>query len=333
MSDTANAARRKKMIRILLAILLLATGMVVALDIAVGWGIYRQWRSEDYASTTGVLLRSEVHERRSDGRTYRRGDLHYRYEVDGRTYEGTRYRFGVFSGRGVGFARSHEVGDDVEVFYDPYAPGRALLSPGIEGSDVLAALFAAPFTGFLMLIGYGYLVGMRPYGSGPGGLREAMAEDGAALEYRPTDEVFWGLMALTFGGFGALVLLLLNGSSMQVSLEAATSAVVGVVVLAGAVAAAGFMHRLYGRRKRILVDYAGRVLTVPTRGGPRTMRFERVDEIRVQQGQPIVVYRDGKDERPRLVKLPALRRAGARELAEWLRREVRLGDGAGAARR
>ncbi|HYO69332.1 MAG TPA: hypothetical protein VEU33_24960 [Archangium sp.] len=83
--------------------------------------------------------------------------MRYAYEVDGRTYEGTRYRYGAWhsSRRGAAeaLARRFPVGATVPVFHDAETPEDAVLVAGVQGQELFLLLFMNPFN-LAMLAGW-----------------------------------------------------------------------------------------------------------------------------------------------------------------------------------
>ena len=70
--------------------------------------------------------------------------MKYDFEVDGRPYQGTQYRYGQWKSSDDSaktIVASLPVGKQVDVYYNPEDPGDAILKPGIEGGDLFLTLF------------------------------------------------------------------------------------------------------------------------------------------------------------------------------------------------
>ena len=81
--------------------------------------------------------------------------MEYNYSVNGKAFNGDRYRYNTYpssdSRWAIAIVNEHPVGASVPVFYDPQIPGEALLSPGIDGCDLFNLLFLTPFN--LIMVG------------------------------------------------------------------------------------------------------------------------------------------------------------------------------------
>jgi len=114
----------------------------------------RQVQAEGYPTTLGSITHSEVTVHHGDDSTTYGVDVKYDYEVDGRAYEGTRYRYGQWKSSDNSAKKivdSLPVGTEVDVFYNPTDPGDSVLRAGIEGSDLFLTLFLTPFN--LVMVG------------------------------------------------------------------------------------------------------------------------------------------------------------------------------------
>lgn len=122
-------------------------------------GVLRQIRSTAFPTTPGTITHSEVTktgEPKSQARY--RWKIEYRYNVDGHAFTGDQVKFGTMtfgSGRGQSehYVAEYPVGKEVTVFFNPAAPGEALLQPGFLPDHLLLALVVTPHH----LIGIGLL--------------------------------------------------------------------------------------------------------------------------------------------------------------------------------
>jgi len=105
-----------------------------------------QFASRNYSSTTGQTTRSEVtHQANSKGRIFYDVDIGYRYEVGGQTFESARFRYTPLircadPAWTQNIVNAHPVGSPTQVFYNPQNPADALLSPRINGDDLVDIL-------------------------------------------------------------------------------------------------------------------------------------------------------------------------------------------------
>jgi hypothetical protein len=119
--------------------------------------VWRQWQANDFASTTGKVTESKV-VRGSGEDSHDYVEVHYRYMVDGRTYDRTRLRYDGVSK--VRYSIEKELAKyppqrEVTVYYDPIDPGDSILERGIDPwsaalGSLLMALFHAPTFAFVV---------------------------------------------------------------------------------------------------------------------------------------------------------------------------------------
>jgi hypothetical protein len=128
---------------------------VVLFDIQIGRNLWNQFAYRNYPTATGEITHSEVTQHRgSKGRTTYGVDIHYRYVVNDQPFEGRRFRYSAESFSDWAWAEravaGHPVGSQAQVFYCPGNPRDAVLSPGVEGSDLMLVLFLMPFNMFAL---------------------------------------------------------------------------------------------------------------------------------------------------------------------------------------
>jgi hypothetical protein len=100
------------------------------------FGLVSRW----WTTTTGTVTYSSAHE----SRRYRSVDIRYRYAVDGREYEGDRFRYGYTTAMGrltsieVSAAQAaYPAGSHPRVYVDPRQPARSVLEPRAPVEDLL----------------------------------------------------------------------------------------------------------------------------------------------------------------------------------------------------
>jgi hypothetical protein len=126
----------------------------------IGWGglmIARQYPSASWPSVEGKVLFQLY---RTLSGKYRNGEvtLSYEYTVAGRTNRSMRYSLGNATYRdhgdertAEGFARSHQRGAAVTVFYDPKHPEESVLQPGPSWRDDCGWMMLG---GFFVFVGF-----------------------------------------------------------------------------------------------------------------------------------------------------------------------------------
>jgi Protein of unknown function (DUF3592) len=142
---------------VLLLFLLFWSALTLMFDGRILQDFAHQSLATRYPRASGTITHSRVVQHRGNkGSTYG-FEVRYAYEVEGRGYEGTRYRYGSWnpSDREVAddAARRFPVGASVSVFHHPETPADAVLLPGVQGHDVFMLLFMSPFN-LVMLAGW-----------------------------------------------------------------------------------------------------------------------------------------------------------------------------------
>lgn len=134
---------------------LIFTALVLFFDGDIGYGIINQLRAESFATAAGRVTYSEVTSKHEGDCTWYDADIHYSYEVNQRTYEGTRFRYGKDLPSDGSWAyqavKEHAVGSETAVFYNSRNPSESLLSTGLDESQFMWLLFITPFNMALLI--------------------------------------------------------------------------------------------------------------------------------------------------------------------------------------
>lgn len=91
--------------------------------------------SRSWPMVTGVVRTSRVLKKlNSEGDEVSRSELEYSYSVNGKTYRGTRVRFGALGmfAWSANAARALQRGDEVSVFHSPSRPSVSALQRGVS---------------------------------------------------------------------------------------------------------------------------------------------------------------------------------------------------------
>lgn len=117
-----------------------------------GWRMYVANQSMNWKETAGVVTHSYVAPYGGNTRGYYQAVVFYDYSVNGVKYQGRRiYINDTYSNKPSelqSLAALYPISSTVPVFYDPAAPSRAVLKPGIQGTMRDYGLF---FVGVLMV--------------------------------------------------------------------------------------------------------------------------------------------------------------------------------------
>ncbi len=143
-----------------LAGLMFFLGIFIMVGIGLAlWGlnVLEQSRvSENWPSTNGEVVTSEVREERDeDGTTYY-GDVTFQYVINDRRYTADTVSFGQYGGsrkHAAEIVSRYRPGARVPVYYDPEAPQTAVLEPGVTWSSYLLLVMGLMFAGLPIVIG------------------------------------------------------------------------------------------------------------------------------------------------------------------------------------
>ena len=118
--------------------------------------IWSSLAASNWKSVPCTILSSRVHENRGDsdsGPTYLI-EMEYRYEIDGKFYQGDRYNFVSFSSSGrtakQKVVKQHPVGAERTCYVDPKDPSRSVINPSITLS-----MFIGLFGLIFIVVGLG----------------------------------------------------------------------------------------------------------------------------------------------------------------------------------
>jgi hypothetical protein len=189
------------------------SSLVLVFDGICGYGFVNQLRAQCFPHVTGNITQSETTiEHDSDGSTTG-VDIRYHYEVDGKPFEGTRYRYAAGSSSDSKWAHDavarYAVGSEVPVFYDPHNPAESLLSPGLDGSNFMWLVFLTPFN-MVMLglwVGAGFMIRDKFFKSANAGVK--VIEDGRLVRVRLPRFSPWLTGLATTGLIGFIEMFLL----------------------------------------------------------------------------------------------------------------------------
>jgi hypothetical protein len=197
------------------------SGGVLTFDVVEFSGIYHQLAALSYATTPGRVISSEVKVIRSKRKSERNAyspNIRFSYEVDGKPYEGNRYRYGQMATADKSAALTvaqYPAGAAVTVYYRPSDPNESLLRPGVMGCDLFVLLFMLPFNVVMLFIwwAFGNQLILRRVKRTAGGAR--VVDDGFQVRVRLA--VFTPVMAAAVTtcvlGFCAIFIVLLTVGS------------------------------------------------------------------------------------------------------------------------
>lgn len=298
--------------------------LVVLFDVHVGRNLCNQFAYRTYPTVTGEIIHSEVTQHRgSKGGTTYGVDIRYRYAVNDRHFEGKRYRYSAESSSDWSWAEravaGHPVGSQAQVFYSPRNPQNSVLSPGVEGSDLILVLFLMPFN--MVMIGMwtwlGGWVRERIFRPVAGGVRIITEGPRTNIRLPEYGAMVWCMM--TVGGLSFVSVLILGfASGFHPSFPAAC-----VVLLVVAAAGAGAYWRqwriIHSGDDDLILDEGARTIELPETCGRKdrvTSAFAEIESLTLE-----VVAHQGSKGGVSYTYAPTLwlrdRAAGGQKLADW----------------
>ncbi len=248
-------------------------------------------------------------------------DIRYNYVVNDHSFEGTRFRYNEGSSSDSAWARkavaAHSVGSSTQVFYNPQNPQEALLSPGVDGSDLFLVLFLMPFN--LITLGFGtWLVSWlreRILKPAAGGVK--INREGPRISIRLPEygAIAWGMAVM--GGLSFLCVFILGFSSgFHPSLTAASGVLV-LVVVGGAAAYSWQWRKIHSGEDDLIVHEGTRTIILPETCGRKTLEtvgFSEIENLTVE----VITHRSSKGGVSHTyAPTIRLRTGGSEKLADW----------------
>lgn len=322
------------------------TLFVGAMDTFFVRRLVQQATSTHYPSVEGRITHSEltVHRGSKGGSTYG-VNIAYSYEVNGRRFEGNRYRFTEGSSSDSAWARkalaTFHTGATARVYYRADDPGVSLLDPGVDGSDLIFVLFGLPFNAVaLAFLRAGSSVLIRTLmgkGDEPEGLRSVLGSGEQRVSLSQLAVFDAGLAGMGGAGFVLMFATILGFGGFHPPTAIAAGSI-SIAVCVGVACALWHWARLRSGRLDLVVNRLDGRIEIPAcqgRNEARSIPTSRIHDVSVEE----VVQRTSKGGKsvtyvPTLhlgapsetVSLAAWYSAGrARRLAAWLKR-VLAGD-------
>jgi hypothetical protein len=132
-------------------------GVLVGDGVAL-WRLSSQFQSTFYPKVPGRIVRSQVDSEAGNRRrlSSHKVNLGFQYEVGGKSYESSSYRFLETLSHQEDAVRKtveeHPPGRAVDVYYNPSNPAQAVLAPGLNASDFVFLHLLIPFNGVVAFL-------------------------------------------------------------------------------------------------------------------------------------------------------------------------------------
>ncbi len=283
----------------------------------------RQMAAMRYPTTEGTVLAAEVTQHDGeDGYTYGVA-MTYSYRVNGREYEGRRYRYQSGSSSDCGWAHAavarHPAGSKTAVYYNPLHPEDAVLSPGVNGGDLFLVLFMTPFNAVMVgfwAMGLGRLR-RRWFKPLAGGVRIISHLRVTRVRMNALSPVATALAAMALTAFLSLFPIAFLGGGFHPSMRTVLAA--WSVVFAVGLGAWGWQWRqlLAGKHDLVLNELEGQ-LELPLTCGRKshtTIPLARIQAAFVETIEK--TSSDGDKSSPMFAPTVRLDDGSKEKLAEW----------------
>ena len=250
----------------------------------------RQVIALNYADTQGTIVSSRVVTGSGEDGTVYGVKIEYTYSVDGKTYNGTRYRFGDHwkssdNQWAYQAVAQFPAGATVPVYYSTWHHQEAVLVTGLQGADLYLLAFMTPFNAVMLFLARaGWQRWLRRWFKLPAGgvpiITESRRIRVRLTEWSPVGAAIATTALLAF--LSTFAVGISGGFHPSLPLMGIT----WIVILGGGILAGGW-HGLQLRRGKydLVIDEPAGVLELPALGGRKTRRrvpFPHIEDLLVQ---------------------------------------------------
>lgn len=330
--------------------------LVLFFDGGVGRELWKQFDSSHYPFTMGQVTRCAMTSNRtSKGRTIYGVDIGYRYVVNNHTYNGSRFRYICATSNGSGFrfasapsgydwatatVKAHPAGSQIAVYFNPSNPQDAVLSPDLNGGDLMILLFLMPFN--LVMVGFWTGIGgwlreriLKPVA---GGVRIIVEGPQTRVRLPQYGALVWSMIAM--GGLSFVSIFVVGfASSFQPSIPAALLTLF-VVIGTGAGIYIWQWGKIHSGDLDLILDETSTTIALPETYGRKqrvTVNRSEIEKLTVEQiehrtrkgisytyAPTLWLRRNDNVETQKLADWGDRKKAEAFE--EWLRQRLNLAD-------
>lgn len=327
------------------------TGITMVFNVMLVSNAWQQIEALSFETEQGRILKSKLEvESDGDGDTYR-PDIEFEFFIIDDRYVSNTWKFGSDMSTGSRsnnekIVRKYPRGSEVTVYYDRDNPERAILQPGISGSELFMAWFMTPFNmimlgswGFAALVIYGWIRGdseedeteKDPLNDAE--VKFTETNDGPMAKFPGRSPWIRAAAALMTGTFlGVFVLALGFGSPPSFAVM-----IIAWSILLGLIAII-FCHALFMnifRPTQVLIDLDDRCIVTPHPGSLRIpmnlindfdISTEDSDK-KTEHGEfiyrPTIAYDDASQGREVRTKLPGFKEKEHAEMFNtWLMEHI-----------
>ena len=137
------------------------TLLVLAFDVLFGMHFASQLVSRNYPQVVGQIISSKIEYDTSGSENANQpvASIRYSYSVNGHEFNGHRVRY-VQNGAPESLVVAYNVGESVNVFYNPHNPQDAVLSVGVSDADWKHLTWQSVFN-LLLIVCWSFLINKR----------------------------------------------------------------------------------------------------------------------------------------------------------------------------
>lgn len=319
--------------------------LTVCMEVHFVGVLIEQCQAQSFPKTEGQVLsvRIDSHRGSKGGVSYHPAIL-YRYEVNGQSYEGGRYRYDGFPDDYYSvneIVTDHPAGSTIEVYYNPDNPADTVLSTGVVAWDVPLPFLISPFFYlFLFLTLNTWRVinwpgKVQPVAGGVKIMTEMLTTRVRMPRYLPGNVGLITAGILTFSA-GIVIAFYYASSTVPAGFYALL-----IIIAASALAYFWQYWRVASGRQDLVIDEGARTLTLPLtcdRSGRQPLPFSEIKAVtleevahKVKNGviytyAPTLELRDGSSERltdiGSILSTSSLNQNRAESFAAWLREKL-----------
>ncbi len=249
---------------------------VIFFDGMIGHGVWRQFQSSHYPVTTGQVISSRVGTHHgSKGSVSYSVDIQYRYAVNDHPYSGSCFRYNVGSSDfdwATAAVQMRPAGSQTKVFFNPRNPEDSILSPDVEGEDLLPLLFLMPFN--FVMIGFWSVIGRwlreRLFHPIAGGVKIIMEGPRTSIRLPEYGPLVWCMIVM--GGLSLISIFIVGFATHFHPSMPVASVTLFLVIGAGAAAYVRVWVKINSGDDDLVLDETSSTIALPETYG----RKERV---------------------------------------------------------
>jgi hypothetical protein len=309
-------------------------------------GLWKQYRSLSYQTTTGRVLDSKVETGSdSDGGTTYTPKIKYAYQIKGGEFTGDRLRHGMnnTSSSNADFTvAAYPPGRSVTVHYDADNPAEAVLEKGTSPQDIALPIFLVPFNIVMLGSWWFCLYGLRRLFFKPVAGGVEILERGTSTRVRlPESRPLFMAVVTALGVSFVLIFVVIFGVMFYPSYFIALAGWLVLIGITGGVYLKYKLPAMSGEQDLVIDDLRQSVGLPLTFGRfqPQEIKLNQIMDVHVvvdstpdgEGGEnktyfPVIVWAEGTKAATTERLMQGSDREQAHAFADWLRGRLKLGQ-------